>query len=78
MKIDFFFQKGKHYLARPVNPKGDFKEFKIYCSQSYGYHYEKEKPVFNNGNRMVNIIELKTRLQRLHQVGNQSFYFLAM
>ncbi len=60
MKLDFFFKKGKHYVARPVNPKGDYKELKIYCSQSFGLHYEKEKPVFNNGNRMVNIIELKT------------------
>ena len=59
------FEKGRIYIAKAVYPvyiepeiTRDFVQvLKIQCSQGYGVHYEKERPVFFFNNCPVKVID---------------------
>ena len=62
------FEKGRDYLAKTKDENGKLKIYKLHCTQGQGHHYEKEKPVFNNGNGTVQVLDFD-----LMTADNESF-----
>ena len=58
-KAVFTFEKGHDYLAKSCEENGKIKVYKLHCSQGQGLHYANEKPVFNNGNGSVHVLNLQ-------------------
>ncbi len=62
------FEKGRDYLAKTKDENGKLKIYRLHCTQGQGHRYEKDKPVFNNGNGTVQVLDFD-----LMTADNESF-----